>query len=426
MSVSAEAGRIEIDGKLFNPYSKDFIRSPWATWEKLALEYPVAWHKDLQMWVVSSHDALLDMLKDNRFSTSYKHWEHAPPAKPFEQQNHFERAIDAGLFVVDPKEHLRLRKLTMPAFSKPVMGKIDAKIRDLVVTCFDEIGTPEQFDAYAMIATKLPVRSIARMVGVPTNMEDFFHDFAVSVVKSTRINLPQKEREQSMQESLAGFQYFLDLIRERRALPHPGDDFIGSLISASDNGDRLTDYQIVAVIQAVIVAGSDTATDLHTYAIKGLLGNPQQYALLRERPELMENAIIELLRVGAFGKTPQFRFVSEDLDWRGQHFRKGQSVLLNLTAGWVDPQKWENPRQLDITRRLDGNIVFGAGAHFCIGTYLVRVQGGLMIQELMKRFPDAELLDGDGHLEYDYNHHNARRINRLIVKTNALAQRKAA
>src|SRR3546814_15434396 len=91
--------------------------------------------------LVSSHDALLEMLKDNRFSTNYKHWEFAPPPKPVEQQNHFERAIDAGLFAVDPKEHLRLRKLTMPAFSKPVMGKIDAKIRDLVVTCFDENGT---------------------------------------------------------------------------------------------------------------------------------------------------------------------------------------------------------------------------------------------------------------------------------------------
>src|SRR3546814_21007743 len=78
------------------------------------------------------------------------------------------------------------------------------------------------------------------------------------------------------------------------------------------------------------------------------------------------------------------------------------------------------------SRRLDGNIVFGAGAHFCIGTYLVRVQGGLMIQELMKRFPNAELADGDGHIDYDYNHHNARRINKLIVKTNVAAQRKAA
>ena len=426
MSASTTPARIEIDGKIFNPYSRDFIRSPWATWDKLVKEYPVAWHKDLSMWVVSSHEALMDMLKDNRFSTNYKHWEFAPPPKPVEQQNHFERAIDAGLFAVDPLQHLRLRKLTMPAFSKPVMAKIDAKIRDLITQCFDEIGTPDQFDAFSMIAEKLPVRSISRMVGVPTNMETFFHDFAVSVVKSTRINLPLKEREKAMQDTLPGFQYFLDLIKERRALPHPGDDFVGQLVAASDNGDSLNDYQIVSVIQAVIVAGSDTATDLHTYAIQGLLSNPDQYQLLRQKPELMENAIIELLRYGAFGKTPQFRFVAEDLEWRGQQFKKGQSVLINLTAAWMDDAKWQEPRKLDIQRRLDGNLVFGAGAHFCIGTYLVRVQGGLMIQELMKRFPNAELVNGNGDVEYDYNHHNARRINRLLVKTNVEAARKAA
>jgi cytochrome P450 len=423
---TAAAGRIEIDASLFNPYSKDFIRSPWATWERLVKEFPVAWHKQLNMWVVSSHDACLDMLKDNRFSTNYKNWEFAPPDKPWEEKNDFEKAIDSGLFAVDAMRHLRLRKLTMPAFSKPVMVRIDAKIRDLVVSCFDEIGTPDQFDAFSMIAEKLPVRSIARMVGVPTNQEAFFHEFAVNVIKATRINLSAKERAAAMAGTLPGLKYFLDFIKQRRAAAHPGDDFIGSLIAARDGDDALDDYSILSMIQAVIVAGSDTATDLHTYAILGLLSNPDQYALLRQRPELMENAIIELLRVGAFGKTPQFRFLAQDLEWRGQQFKKGESVLLNLTAAWVDPQKWENPRQLDITRRLDGNIVFGAGAHFCVGTYLVRVQGSLMIQELMKRFPNAALLDGDGHIDYDYQHHNARRINRLIVKTNVEAARKAA
>jgi cytochrome P450 len=425
-AASAVPGRVEIDASHFNPYSKDFIRSPWATWTRLVAEFPVAWHKDLNMWVVSSHDACLDMLKDNRFSTNFRDWEFAPPVKPDDQKNEFEKAIDAGLFAVGPQRHLQLRKLTMPAFSRPVMQKIDAKIRDLVTECFDDIGTPEQFDAFTQIAEKLPVRSIARMVGVPTNMESFFHDFAVNVVKSTRINLPAKEREKAMADTLPGFRYFLDVIKERRAAPHPGDDFVGSLVSARDGDAALDDYSILSVIQAVIVAGSDTATDLHTYALQGLLRNPDQFAKLKARPELMENAIIELLRYGAFGKTPQFRFVAEDFEWRGQKFRKGQSVLLNLTAAWIDPSKWERPLTLDLERKLEGNLVFGAGAHFCIGTYLVRVQGSLMIQEFSKRFPDAELLDGDGHLEYDYNHHNARRINRLIVRTNAVPAQKAA
>lgn len=425
-AAPAVPGRVEIDASHFNPYSKDFIRSPWATWERLVREFPVAWHKDLNMWVVSSHDACLDMLKDNRFSTNYRDWEFAPPQKPEDQKNEFEKSIDHGLFAAGTQRHLQLRKLTMPAFARPVMQKIDTKIRDLITECFDEIGTPDQFDAFPLIAEKLPVRSIARMVGVPTNMESFFHEFGVNVVKSTRINLPAKEREKAMQATLPGFRYFLDVIRQRREAPHPGDDFIGSLVSARDGDAALDDYSILSVIQAVIVAGSDTATDLHTYALQGLLRNPDQFAKLKKNPDLMENAIIEVLRYGAFGKTPQFRFVTGDLEWRGQKFRKGQSILLNLTAAWVDPAKWENPLTLDIERKMDGNIVFGAGAHFCIGTYLVRVQGGLMIQEFAKRFPNAELLGGDGQVEYDYNHHNARRINRLIIRTNAAAASQAA
>ncbi len=426
MTAATAIGRVEIDGNIFNPYSPDFIRSPWQTWERMVHEFPVAWHKDLQMWVVSSHEACLEMLKNNVFTPNFRAWEHAPPAKPEAEKSDFEKSLDHGLFSASTDRHLQLRRLTMPAFSKPVMAKIDRKIRDLVVQCFDEIGTPEQLDVFSMIAEKLPVRSMARMVGVPTDKEEFFHEFAVNTVKATRINLSAKERADSLQKTQVGFEYFKDLIRQRRAASHPGDDFVGSLISARENDEQLDDYDILSVIQAVIVAGSDTATDLHTYVIQGLLSNPDQYKLLRSRPELMENAIIELLRVGAFGKMPQFRFASEDAVFRGQSIRKGQSILLNLTAAWVDPQKWENPRKLDITRRLDGNIVFGAGAHFCIGTYLVRVQGGLMISEFMKRFPNAELVNGNGDVEYDYKHHNARRINRLLVKTNLAAQREAA
>ena len=144
------------------------------------------------------------------------------------------------------------------------------------------------------------------------------------------------------------------------------------------------------------------------------------------RPELMENAIIELLRYGSFGKMPFFRFATEDIEFAGQRIKKGQAIGVNIQAAWHDPAKWENPLKLDITRRLDGNIVFGAGAHFCIGTYLVRVQGSLMLQEFIKRYPDATLADGDGRIDYEWTHHNARRINRLIVKTNRQAARKAA
>ncbi|TXH05874.1 MAG: cytochrome P450 [Nevskiaceae bacterium] len=411
------AGRIEIDGRIFNPYSKDFIRNPDPSWQVLLRDYPIAWHKDLQMWLISSHELCDRLLKDTRFSPYFGHWEHAPPPKAEADKNDFDRAYERGFFAVTNREHLRLRKLTMPAFSRPVMGRIDAKIRDLVVGCFDEIGDADSFDAYTALAAKIPVRAIARMVGVPTDMEAFFHQFAVDIIKCTRINIGPKEREAAMRATLPGFEYFKTVIAERRALPHPGDDFIGNLVGAVENGERLDDYEILSVIFALITAGSDTATDLHTYLLHALLSHPDQLALLRQQPELMENAIIECLRWGSFGKMPFFRFAVADTEFAGQLIRKGQGIGVNISAAWHDPAKWPDPTRLDITRRLDGNIVFGSGAHFCIGTYLVRVQGSLMLNEFMRRYPDATLADGTGDIDYEYTHHNARRINRLIVRT---------
>lgn len=420
------AARVEINAQVFNPYSKDFIRNPDPVWQTLMRDYPIAWHKDLQMWLVSTHALCDQILKDNRFTPNFRAWELAPPPKPEDQKNDFDFAFEKGFFAVTNLEHLRLRKLTLPAFSRPVMSRIDAKIRDLVTDCFEAIGDAEEFDAYDALASKIPVRSIARMIGVPTNTEDFFHDFAVNVIKSTRINLSAKEREASTQATLPGFKYFRDEIAKRRSLPDPGEDFLGRLVGASDNGSSLDDYEILSVVFALITAGSDTATDLHTFVLQQLLSNPDQYRLLQEKPELMENAIIECLRCGSFGKMPFFRFATDDIEFAGQQIKKGQAIGVNIQAAWHDPVKWPDPTRLDITRKLDGNLVFGAGAHFCIGTYLVRVQGSLMLREFMQRFPNATLADGDGRVDYEWTHHNARRINRLIIRTGVQAARKAA
>jgi cytochrome P450 len=306
----------------------------------------------------------------------------------------------------------------MPAFSRLVMAQIDAKIRGLIVDCFEAIGAPERFDVYEAIAAHLPARAIARMVGVPPEDERIFVKFSNSVVKATRINLSEEERAQAMADSLEGFAYLREAIAARRAMEFPAGDFIAALVNAREDGDALDDRDIIAVVMALIAAGADTAVDLYTYVLQALLGNPAQYRLLQARPELQEAALIEALRQGSPGKLPVFRFAVDDLEFGGQAVRKGQAMLVNLAAAWRDPAQWAAPEELDITRNLEGNLVFGAGAHFCVGTYLVRAQGGIMLEEFIRRFPDAVLAGGDGDVEFDYEHHNARRIVRLMVQTN--------
>ena len=146
-----------------------------------------------------------------------------------------------------------------------------------------------------------------------------------------------------------------------------------------------------------------------------LLSHPDQLELLKQRPELMESALHEILRHGSQGVFGIYRFAMEDVELGGQQIKKGDACVVNLSVAKNDPRKYDEPRRFDITRSLEGNLMFGNGPHFCIGTFLVRAQAKIAIGELMKRFPKAELT---GEIDYDFSNALSRRINKLIVKTN--------
>jgi cytochrome P450 len=296
------------------------------------------------------------------------------------------------------------------------MQLIETKLQDLISAAFDRIGSPDQFDVYSTLAVTLPSLAIARMVGVPPEAEALFHEgLATNITKATRVNLPEEERLAAKRATAEGLTLLKDMIAERRAMADPGDDFLGMLIKTEDNGDKLDDWDILSLISALITAGADTAIDLYTYAILELLSNPDQLQLLKQRPELMESAIHEIVRHGAPGIFGIFRYALEDQEFGGQWIRKGEACVVNLSTAWSDPRKYDHPERFDIARPLDGNLIFGAGPHYCIGTFLVRAQGSLAINEFTKRFPNATLA---GDVDYDYGHHIARRITRLTVNTN--------
>ncbi len=409
--------RAEIDKSIYDPYSRAFIRDPFPTWNRLLEEYPVAWHRDMKTWVVTPHDLCHEALKTPRFSLRFQDWEYAPEMKPSANPDDFERAGVRNLGILGPEDHKRMRKLTVPAFSKQVMDQIELKIRDLVVECFDNIGTPKEIDVATQIAAKIPVPSISRMVGVPRDAEQFFeHGLAYNLVRANNPLYTEEERQAARKGTLPGYALLKDLIAERRHRTDPGDDFLGLLVSTTDNGDRLSDWDIIGLISALIVAGADTVTDIHTLGVLGMLNYPDQRKLLMDNPDLIEGAVLEILRHGAPGKTgPIPRYAVEDTELGGQEIKKGNAVMVAMAAAWNDPKKWPEPRRFDITRSQEGNIIFGAGPHFCIGLNLVKVQAKLMLQEFNRRFPDAEM---GGEIDYDYDHFNARRMSHMPVRTN--------
>jgi cytochrome P450 len=416
MTVATSApGRAEIDFSVYNPFDPGFMTDPYPVLDRLLTQYPLAYHKDINAWMVSPHDLALQVLRSPRFSTKMDDWNDYEPSTAGEGTL-FAKVREYSLSAVSPQAHQRLRQLTAPAFSRRVMDQIEARIRESVTQVFDEIEDPSLFNMAAEVAAKVPIRSIARMVGVPAEAESLFeHGLGWNLTRATT-PIHAAERETYINGTLPGLHYLLDMITERRAADDPGDDFIGTLVAPVIDGERLSDMEILALLAALVVAGGDTAVDLHTMAIKALLTNRDQRRLLRERPELMENAILEIIRWSAFGKFGGIpRFPLEDIEMGGQVLEKGSFVMPLFSAAFSDPAKWPEPRRFDITRNHAGNVIFGAGPHMCIGLNLVKVQGKLMIEEFERRFGDsAEIV---GELEYDPRHFNSRRITTMMIGT---------
>jgi cytochrome P450 len=416
--TTATPGRVEIDLSVYNPFEMEFMTDPFPVLERMLNEFPVAFHREVNGWLVSPYELAAEVLRSPRFSTRWSDWKDAPPPRPEEDWTLYDRVQALSLLTVGPQDHLRLRRLTAPAFSRRVMDQIEASIHDCVVAIFDEIEDPRLFNVATEIAAKVPIRAIARTVGVPAEADELFeHGLGWNLTRASNPMLAA-EKETYIAGTLPGLEYLLDIIGQRRRAGDPGDDFIGTLVATRIDGERLSDLEILSVIATLVTAGADTAVDLHTLAIQALLKHPDQRRLLRQRPDLMEGAILEILRWSAHGKFGAIpRFPLADIELGRQVLEKGSFVMPLFAAACRDPAKWPEPGRFDITRNQAGNIVFGAGPHLCIGLNLVKAQGKIMIEEFERRFGDsAELV---GEVGYDPMHVNVRRITSLMVRTGA-------
>ena len=397
----------------FNPASKEFIDNPVPTLKKLSSEYPISRFDAWQSWLVTGHENIIKCLLDTRLSTDFNLWEFAPDKKPVAEMDAFEKLMNNNLFFLDRKNHLRLRKLALPAFSPRIMEQMKERFKVLVQERFDEIGTPASFNFAAEVAEIIPTQAIASLVGIPREKFPIFDSLAYGVVRGINPMLTPEERKDAIKGVPKGLELLNELIDERRA--NPGDDFLSTLILAEDEGSKLSNLEMCALVGAVLGAGSDTAVDLHSYLIKNLLQNPDEFDALKGDETLVQGAISETLRYESSGKTGLARYASEDLEINGCHVKQGQMVQLITSTAGMDPKIYENPRLFDIRRDHDKSISFGQGPHYCIGVTLVRSQTEVMLKELFKRFPNLSL---GNEIVYDYNHHNARRMDVMMVNTN--------
>ena len=299
-----------------------------------------------------------------------------------------------GFLFLDPPDHTRLRKLVSKAFSPKVVRGLEPDIAALVDGLLDKVGAEGRLEIIADLAYPLPVAVICRLLGVPIEDEPKFSWASALLAQGLDPFIAFTGQPQGFEERLeAGLWlrgYLRDLLRLRRA--DPGEDLMSGLIAVEEAGDQLTEEEIVATCNLLLIAGHETTVNLIANGALALLRHPEHWAALGQDSSRASAIIEETLRYD-----PPVQLVSrvagEDVSIGEQGVRvpKGDTMLLLLAAAHRDPAVIERPDEFNPTRDSVRHLAFGLGPHFCLGAPLARLEATVALSALTKRFPNARL-----------------------------------
>ena len=288
--------------------------------------------------------------------------------------------------------HTRLRRLVAPSFSPRAADHLRPFMREVMNSLIDPIVAQGHCDLAVDICEHYPIPIICELLGAPKSDWQFFSRVAEDVLRIFDANNTNEiDLILAAQADLDA--YVRQLISERRS--SPADDLITSLIAAEEAGDKLNENELVSMVEAVIIGGTDTTRNQLGCSVALFAEHPEQWKLLAERPELAGKAVEETMRYfGAVRSTG--RFASEDIEYKGVLFPKGTLVVPSLVLANRDSAVFNEPNTFDITREPAGQpqMTFGAGIHYCLGAALARAEQQEALPLLAQRLPNLRI-NGD-------------------------------
>ncbi|HUM17589.1 MAG TPA: cytochrome P450 [Candidatus Nitrosotalea sp.] len=374
------------EGDLFDPLSPAFYADPYPAYRRLRETDPV-WLSPLGLWILTGYDDCVMSLRDPRFGRdgfeailSAQYGEESEPGR-----------LPRSMLFRDPPDHTRLRSLVNRAFTPRVIEGMREQIEGVVHRLLDRVQGRGQMDVIADLAYPLPVTVICDMLGVPVADHEQIRAWSSDTIRSLdAIGIPSDpsiiERGRAGRRGIA--EYFRGLLPERRR--HPRADLLSSLIAAEEQGDRLTEGELLATCVLLFIAGHETTVNLIGNGLLALLQHPDQLERLRREPGLISRAVEELLRFDSPVQRTA-RITNAEVELGGKTIPKGAFVVTAIGAANRDPAHFPDPDRLDIARADNRHIAFGFGIHFCLGAPLARVEGQLAIGALLERMPRLRL-----------------------------------
>lgn len=358
---------------------EDFARDPYPVYERLRAEGPVhrVWMPEgAEVWLVVGYDEARAALTDPRLS---KQWKNAAETFPIKSPS------GSHMMNSDAPQHTRLRKLVAREFTSRRIESLRPRVQEITDGLLDRMlaspdGRADLVDAFSF---PLPMSVICELLGVPFLDQAEVRRWADAAISA------QDPAERAAAAADAA-RFLSDLVAQKRT--RPGADLLSALIRTVDeDGDRLSMDELLGTVFLLIVAGHETTTNLIGNGVYALLRHPDQLALLRDDPTLLDGAVEEMLRYDGAVESATFRFAVESFEMGGHRIGAGEAVMVDLNAANRDGTRFPDPDRFDIRRPTAGHVAFGHGIHHCLGAPLARMETRIAIRSLLERCPKLSL-----------------------------------
>lgn len=373
-----------------NLLSPELIRNPYPFYAHLRQNAPMML-TPLKMILVSRNADVGMILRDRRIGKDFTTRTVARYGPDIMNEPVF-RSMSHWMLTQDPPDHTRLRGLVVKAFTARRIEDMRPRIQAIVDESIDRVEKDGHMDLIADFAFRLPVIVICDMLGIPEeDREIFFHRERTGGRLLDPVPLSRAEIDEANEAHHRSIDFFEKLFDLRRR--QPGDDLTTQLVQAEEEGSKLTNEELCGNIILLFGAGHETTVNLIGNGMLGLFRHPDQLALLKSNPDLIPNAVEEFLRYDSSVQATG-RVALEDIGVvSGMEIKKGDAMLCMLGSANRDPEAYENPDKLDVTRQNIRVHSFGGGIHTCLGAQLARIEAQVAVETLLRRLPNLKLDD---------------------------------
>jgi len=356
----------------------EYFQDPNAVHARLRAERPVSaviMPGGMPAWLITGYAEARAALTDQRLRKSW-------PGRDMAVDSMY-AALELHMLNSDPPDHERLRRLVNKAFTSRRVELLRPRITAITAELLDDMSTQRDVDLLASFAFPLPITVICELLGIPVADRDDFRKWSATIVSDTV--------SPAVFEADAGamIRYFMALLAAKRH--EPADDLLSALIATGDEGDRLSENELVSMAFLLLLAGHETTVNLIASGMLALLLNPGQLDRLRADPSQLGRAVEELLRYVSPVNHATFRFAAEPVEIGGTRIGAGEVVVVALSSADRDPGRYSDPERLDLGRDSSGHLAFGHGIHYCLGAPLARLEAEIAFSGLLSRFGSMRL-----------------------------------